>query len=107
MIFVLLEVRELIDNVGYRYIIINKDYIELKENDSKQVINVAYKKVFNTVLGLFLLAKEWENNELNEGRYEISFNFNSEYRKYCFNETPKNWLLFKSYLGVLVGDNYE
>ena len=103
----LVEVKEFIEGIGYRYFVINRDSVELIENNHKQRIEVEYKNIFNTVLGLFSLANKWEKNNLEEGTYEVSFYKNNDLVKFCFNETPLNWMLFKSYLSVLVGDNYE
>lgn len=103
----LVEVKEFIENVGYRYFIMNKDSIELIENNSKQVINMEYKKIFNTFIGLLSLSREWNYSEEEEGNYEISFFDGDKIKKYCFNEVPSNWLLFKSYISVLVGETYE
>ncbi len=103
----LVEVKEFIEGIGYRYFVINRDSVELIENNHKQRIEVEYKNIFNTVLGLFSLANEWENNEIDEGIYEVSFYKNNNVTKFCFNEAPSNWMLFKAYLGVLVGDSYE
>lgn len=103
----LVEVKEFIENVGYRYFIMNKDSIELIENNSKQVINMEYKKIFNTFIGLLSLSNEWEYSIEDEGIYEITFFEKNKIKKYCFNEVPSNWLLFKAYISVLVGETYE
>lgn len=103
----LVEVKEFIDGIGYRYVILNKDSIELIENNSRQIIKMEYKKIFNTVLGIFSLASEWKIDDLKEGNYEVSFYKDGNLKKFCFNEPPSNWLLLKSYLSVLVGDSYE
>lgn len=87
-----------------KFIYLDENEMWIKEADNKQLIDINYKDRFNTLLSLFLLKKEWNNERSSNPSYEVMFEDNNSVEIYGFEEMPDNFNMFLGYLAKLVGD---
>lgn len=83
---------------------LDKDCFCVKKNKETVRIECDKEERINTLISLFSLKHNW-NNELDRGRYSLSFYNSKKVETFFFdNKLPDNWLLFCSTLARLAGE---
>lgn len=87
-----------------RTIYLDEDIFYIEEEGNRVSLDTKIENRFNTLIGLFGCKSSWNDMNVEEPIYSVSFIDNKE-EYFSFDSAPGNWNIFMAYIDKLVGDS--
>ena len=86
---------------------IDNNGVGISRGNEIQMLGVAQKKCFNTLISLFSLKNNWNKKDCENPVYKIVFENGEKQDVYFFDASnvPNNFVMFTNYISKLVGES--